>query len=421
MPHAHPQNHPASAPGGRVAQFPARHGLNTADALAKPWRALSADHVREVRQWADHDPRRYRGRLPRWQQRSGVQELTDGLQRAWWYDTKTGTRHYAEDGRSWVWRYDPEARTRRFVAEGSKDRICWLSRDRFLTSVLAVVLAEDGARDVLRAHKVDPDTFRSWVRHESLYADQSTGRRVIVRAVTVAALMEVDKRTVQRCRAVGRALGLYVTLFPGRMLTAAEQVKCRHLHKSPQRGQAAESAFVVPRSAALLGSVSCLHRGPADGQFPSQPESLGPLNPRGEKEPTPSAPTQRRRRRGGSGWKLAVAVTERVPFARGSDPRTFAGLLHKFAVSSPAWTAEDVLRHIERENARMGWSMVMDPADLRAPVRGLLRKYLADADPVNDHPRLDVLLAADRRTAEAAELARIDAEIRDGIRCCRYC
>lgn len=65
--------------------------------------------------------------------------------------------------------------------------------------------------------------------------------------------------------------------------------------------------------------------------------------------------------------------------------------------------------------------MVRDPADLRAPVRGLLRRYLADADPVNDHPRLDVLLAADRRAADAAELARIDAEIRDGIRCCRHC
>lgn len=379
-----------------VPARPARHGRNTAEALAQPWRCLSAGYVRLLRAHAERAPRANRKRLPRWHQNSAYRPLSVG--------------QYAENGASWVWEYDRQTGRRQPVQKGSTGRVAWTSRDRFLTTVLGLVLAEAGARDVLKAYRVDADTFRRWVRYESLYADQSTGRRVIVRAVTVAALMEVDKRTVQRCRAAGRALGLYVTLMPGRMLNVEEQTACR-FRGSPQRGLANESAFVVPKHLARRGVVSCLHRGTRTGETSAYRNPVLALNTEGEKEPTSSARHLKRRRRASAGWKLAVQVVNRLPFARGADPRDFAALLHRFATAGHVWTADDVVRHVDRTNARKGWTSIADPADLKAPAFALLAKYLRDVEPVNDHPRMDLFLAEERRVAELerAEARRAEA------------
>lgn len=402
---------------GRVS---ARHGQHAARAAAQSWRALDADHVRELRVWADADPRRYKTKLPRWQRTSDHHELTDGILKAWHHDPQTGCRVYVEDGSSWVWEYDPSTGRRHRVAKGSKGRVTWLSRDRYLTSVLALVLTQPGAQDVLKAHHVDADTFKRWVRHESLYADQRTGRRVVVRAVTVATLMEVDKRTVQRCRAAGRALGLYVTLFPGRMLSQREQVRARY-NGSPQRGLAAESAFVVPREIAGRGVVSCLHRGAAPGKNSNYRESLVTVNPEGEKEATSSRLTNKRRRRASAGYRLAKAVVEALPFTRETDPSRLAGLLWRFATATPAWTAQDVVQHVNAVNERRGWSSVISPLELKRPAYALLSSYLRDADPNADHPRLFEIEQAERRARHAAEGRRIAAEIRAGVRCCAHC
>jgi hypothetical protein len=388
---------------GRVS---ARHGQHAARAAAQSWRALDADHVRELRVWADADPRRYKSKLPRWHRQSAQRDLTTG--------------QYAETGASWVWEYDPTTGRRQPVLKGSRGRVTWLSRERYLTTVLGLVLAQPGAQDVLKAHHVDADTFRRWVRHESLWADQRTGRRVIVRAVTVATLMEVDKRTVQRCRAAGRALGLYVTVYPGRMLTQREQVQARY-NGSPQRGLAAESAFVVPRAIAGTGVMSCLHRGAAPGQNSNDRKSLVTVNTDGEMEATSSRLTNKRRRRASAGYKLARAVVEALPFARETHPSNLAGLLHRFATATPAWTAQDVVQHVNAVNERRGWSSVISPLELKRPAYALLASYLRDADPNADHPRLFEIEQAERRARHAAEGRRIAAEIRAGLRCCAHC
>lgn len=396
-----PQAQPA-----RVAAFPARHGRHAAWAAQEPWRALQPDNVRELRTLADADPRGWRSKLPRWHKTSAHRELTSGL--------------YAMTGKAWVWRYDPATGRREPVREGTTNRTTWLSRDRFLNGVVPLVLAEPGARETLRAHKVDRDTFRRFIRHETLYADQRTGRRVIVRAKTIAALMEVCERTVKRCRSAARELGLYATVYPGRMLKQLEQVQARY-KGSAQRGLAAESAFIVPRSVGVKGSVSCLHRGVRTGHFPTDGSSLVTLNTDGEKEATPSPLTKKRKRRASPGYQLARAVVERLPFARNADPSRLAGMLHRFATSSTPWTAQDVVQHVDAVNARRGWSSITSPLELKAPAHGLLASYLRDTDPNADHPRLDVFLADQRRADQLADRRRIDQEIRDGIRCCRHC
>lgn len=372
----------APAPAG----VSARHGGHAAHAAAQSWRQLAPAAVRAIRVQADADPRRARGGLPRWHVRSEHRELTSGL--------------YAGGDAAWVWQYDPETGRRQPVRAGTRDRIAWVSRTRYLATIVPLRLAQPDSPGVLARCHVDRDTFRRWVRCESLYAgDPDSGRRVIVRAVTVAALMEVDKRTVQRCRSAARQLGLYATVFAGRMLTQLEQIRCR-LKGSPQRGLAAESAFVVPRELARITTVSCLQRGPADGHFSSAPESVVTLSTKGEREPASPARTNRSRRRENPGWRLAREVLKRLPWARQCAPGDVVGIVWRFATADPRWTAHDVITHVDQVNARNGWSSVT-AADVRNP-RGLLASYLRDVDPQADHPRLDVFLDADRRRAAAA-------------------
>src|SRR5699024_2316358 len=98
---------------------------------------------------------------------------------------------------------------------------------------------------ILARHHVARDTFRTWARHESLHANITSGRQLIVRPDTIALTMECATRTVQRCRAAARELGLLVDVQAGRMLTLAESMQARY-QGSPQRGFANESALTVP-------------------------------------------------------------------------------------------------------------------------------------------------------------------------------
>lgn len=399
---------PATASPGRVSAplpaFPARHGRHAADAAARPHRALEVHYVRELRTRADADPRSFRGRLPRWHQNSAHRELTSGL--------------YAHNGKSWIWRYDSKTGRREPVREGTTSRVTWLDRDSYLTRTVPAILALAASRDVLRAHKVDASTFRRWVRIESLYAEQRTGRRIIVRARTIADVMEVNLRTVHRCRSAGRTLGLYATIYPGRMLRVREQLAARWAG-SPQRGLAAESAFVIPREHAGITTVSCLHRGAAQGHFSDNPDAELTLTTQGEKERTSSASPNKSRRRKSPAWNLAKAVKKRLSWARHADPRDLLRPLSRFATGELCWTADDVVRHIDAVNRRRGWTAIHSPADLKAPPGAFLAFYLRDVDRDADHPRLDQFLEQERRNARVADQLRA-RELHDlGERCGR--
>lgn len=398
----------STTPPATTASVSARHGLHAARAAEQPWRALDPDHIREIRTRALADPRGCRSKLPRWHRISGHRVITTGLYAGppsvARYNRETGTLEILP-GKSWVYHYDPDTGRREAVQEGTTCRTAWNSRRTYITLDLALILSTEAARAALRACKVDEDTFRRWVEHESLWAEADTGRRIVVRPGEVAKLMEVHKRTVQRCRAVGRLLGMYVTVYTGRMLTMREQIACRY-KGSPQRGEAAESAFVRPASLWKTGTVAYLHRGPADGQNSSDRESLVTLKTQGEKGRTSSALTKKSRRRASPAFKLAKDVTKRLPWARKTHPSELAGLLHRFATANLRWTADDVVEHIDNVNMTRGWTSIGGPEDLRHPAYALLSKYLRDVDPVNDHPRLDLVLEAERRAAKLQEQRR---------------
>jgi len=406
---------------GRVSAHKPRHGRHAATARAQ--RATPADQLRELRKAADTAPRAHYSSLPRWHKRDHTCEG--------WRNPKTGqyeacplhsitSGQYAEIGRSWIGRYDPKTKRRELVREGTTSRVTWLSRDRYLTCFLPALLALAESRDVLRAHRVSVDQVRAWARVETAYAgDQATGRRVIVRPVTVADLMETSVSTVHRCRAAARELGIYATVDPGRMLSEPEQRHARWDHHSPQRGMASESAFVIPKKHAGLGSVTCLHSGAAHGEFSINPDAGLTVKTEGEKERTSSARTKKRRRRASPAWVLAKAVTERLSWAREADPKDLLRVLSRFATGALCWTADDVVRHIDAMNRRRGWTAIHSPADLKAPPGAMLAFYLRDADRDNDHPRLD--LFAEREQAAATKADNLRArELHDrGERCGR--
>lgn len=398
----------------------ARHGRHAAAARAR--RTLPVEQLRALRTAMEADPRGCRRTRYRWHPTSGQHELVDQLSTAGGPDggLSDAELYGALHGKAWVWRYDPGTNRRKPLREGTESRLPWLGRWRYLHATVPLRLAQGDAAGILAGHKVDPATFRRWIRCETARADPRTGRRCVVRAVTVAAELEVDERTVKRCRAVARDLGLYATVHRGRMLRQMEQVRARW-SGSPQRGMAAESWFVVPPELAVetaaagcsstaglrrLGSVSCLHRGPTHGQLQSKDRSLVTVTTRWEMEPASPAATSKRRRRAPSpGYRLAERVVQRLPWARNCPPGRLSGVLGRFATAALPWTADDIVQLIDAVNVRRGWSAIGDVDELRAPAFALLASYLRDVDPVADHPRLLDLEAADRRTAAAATRA----------------
>ncbi len=249
--------------------------------------------------------------------------------------------------------------------------------------------------DVLAQHHVSPDVFRSWVAAKSLYAqERRSGRRVVVRPVTLAGLMQCAKRTVQRCQAAARAIGLELVITPGRMLSEIEVYAARR-KGSPQRGLSTVTAFVVPtelRSVvervtptsgeALRGSVTDLstfkQRSARSKGAPLR--SAPPRNKKGR-------PQKPARHRSGPAWDLAIALTRQVIFLHRCPPGRIAGQLQRFTdpkqTGGMRWTTTRMLEAMELVNRRLGYAA---PVHAKTAPWGLLAWYLRQIDPLADHP-----------------------------------
>lgn len=364
-----------------------RHGRHASRAKAQWWRVVDPANADVLRQWVDEDHGRARANLPRWHRG----KATEAKATVEFRETEQYQEMRADTGRALVWEYDEVKKRPVAVRKGTSSRACWSSRGVFVKVYVPQRLAMPDAPAILREEGVDPDTFKRWVEAETGYADKRTGRGVMVRPHTVRTLMQVHVRTVQRCRAAARRLGLYATIYTGRMLKIEEVWPLRG-QGSPQRGETAESAFVIPKCLRRLWTMSYLPSGLAKGQIPSEGNPQLTLSPKGKKEQTSSALNVKERLRGRPGWKLACEVIERLSWACEAHPREFVGLLHRFATAARPWTVDDVLRHIEVVDRRRGWTTIRFASELTAPAYGMLNKYLRDAHEENDHPRLDVFL-----------------------------
>ncbi|MFY0409783.1 hypothetical protein [Solicola sp. PLA-1-18] len=288
----------------------------------------------------------------------------------------------------------------------------WRSRWHWLNIV--VLLAATERREVLAEHGVSIESFRAWARAESLYAELATGRRCIVRPDTVASLLEVSTRTVQRCRAAARDLGLVVDVVQGRMLSATECFQARY-QGSPQRGMANESALTVPAWLGLAawpgntGSVDTVTPTSGRAQSAENPADTYGL-PRGASgiPATPSARQHQLARFEGVpnlGWlqsrlceaaaaALATELVVRVPFLNQESPKRLTPMLRRFVRGALPWTAADVLAHITvTDRARQQPAFTADR--IRTRPAAVLAGYLRGVDPQDDHPRTHVLAELD--------------------------
>jgi len=322
--------------------------------------------------------------------------------------------------------------------------LAWRSRAHWLDVVVPAAIA---ARPELlagvqgaTAWSVSPEKLLHYLRTVSLYAHATTGRRCIVRPDRLAELMEVTKPTVQRCQKAAEALGLYVVVTPGRMLTAEETYRAR-AQGSRQRGLSNEAALVVPawldKAAAWAAqpvpsgsnvtptSGGMRHPGilAVDGSFgpgsaggEGGADSVGPATTReGAARGVAGRPTvapQRRRRRSydPGALELARSATEAIPWLQGTPAGRIEPALRRFASCRQPWTAGDLADALDLVNKRLSRaSMTRDR--VRHPA-ALLAAYLRDLDPDADHPRAwdepgaEVVNLAQHRRRQAVELHR---------------
>lgn len=281
----------------------------------------------------------------------------------------------------------------------------WSGRDHWVGAAvpLAWALARQANRFGTDLPYVARDTFVAWARVESRYAqDQRTGRRVVVRPDTVAGVLDMDTRTVQRCRQLARALGLLVDVVRGRMLTVHECLAARR-RGSRQRGLSNESALTVPdplcavlrrvRPGRCCGRrwrrlVDCVTptRGNS-GELKISPDTCGTDSCAAEAEAAPPPPRPRkRRRRRRAAVRLAQNIAGSVPWLAGERLSALIPTLHRLTACEPAWTAQDVIDHIDATNRRLGYTAARAEA-IRTTPAALLAWYLRDVDAQVDHPR----------------------------------
>lgn len=295
---------------------------------------------------------------------------------------------YHQDDRGWNNRHRG---VHYFAAPGKYAQIrAWDGRQHWLAFTVPTAVAMN--RQALTAAGVSRDTFTLWARVESNYAqDQRTGRRCIVRPDTVAAVAGLDKRTVQRCRALAETLGLRVVVFRGRMLNVTECFQARK-RGSTQRGLSTEAALTVPL---VVGTAT-----PTSGNLPlpqNSRESGLTYRDASVAQTEPAAPAQRRPkgsrpRRDRRAIRLAQAMRQQVTWLRTEQLSALIPALHRFATTDPGWTATDVIAAIDTENNRRGWTSITT-SHVKTRPAAILAWYLRQLDPQADHPRLDAFAA----------------------------
>ena len=259
---------------------------------------------------------------------------------------------------------------------GSYSRLpAWSDRARWLAQVAAVVATGEGEAARASAH-VAVDTLLRVAAADAASADQRTGRNVATAHDTVAALLGMSAKTVQRARTLLERLGLAVTVWAGRYLTVAERAAARRRHGQAQLRAASTRALISPKHAAALVPVENvqLPRRGHPTSTPRPPENSSTrLTARRKPASMPPIPV--------GVQKLAAQLAQRMPWlARDRHIGALARLLHRHRLDVDAgWSAERLLHVLEQHNWTTGQS-VPDPARQHNPL-GYLHTLLTAANP----------------------------------------
>jgi hypothetical protein len=256
-------------------------------------------------------------------------------------------------------------------------------------------------------------------------ADVRTGRSVATAHDTVAVLLGMSAKTVQRARTLLERLGLAVTVWAGRYLTIAERAAARARHGASQLRAASTRALISPKQAAVLVPVENVQL-PRRGHRPSQPHPSKNSSTRvaARRKPAPRTPIPV------GVQHLAAQLARQMPWlARNRHIGALARLLHRHNLTiDTGWTATRLLRVLEQHNRTTG-HLVPDPASQRNPL-GYLNWLLTTAvEQLTSHAPTPAAMPrpvsvwrtedAERRrqlaTEDPVEIAAIVARIRADI------
>lgn len=115
---------------------------------------------------------------------------------------------------------------------------------------------------------------------------------------------------------------------------------------------------------------------------------------------TRAASTRCRPRRPQAGSTLAGQLIPHVLWLTGTHPQRLAPRLARY--ERAGWSGHQLATAMSQVNIRMGWASPASDS-LRTGAWNLLRHYLDQIDPQDDHPQLvEQLLTAERQAQQAA-------------------
>lgn len=272
----------------------------------------------------------------------------------------------------------------------------WSGREHWLMVDMPAVLARSHAE--LAEAGVSVRTFTRWAEVETMYCgDERTGRRCVVKPITVAKVAGLGKSTVQKCRALAEKLGLRVVVFRGRMLNVQEKFQAWKAG-SRQRGLSSEAAFTVPKSvdnqpADPPTETPTRGMGPSSEKSPSSGLTYRAASDERTETATPLRPKRRRAPRDRRASTVARDLQAQVPWLGGCTLSEIIPSVHKCATNAlMPWTAYDVITHMNAVNQRLGYTS-LTPTFIRTSPAAVLAWYLRGVDAQADHPRMGAFLS----------------------------
>ena len=240
----------------------------------------------------------------------------------------------------------------------------WGGRRRWLTAVRVALDQPDGRQSLTR-HHVAPATALAIATLDAQAADHRTGRSVATAHATVARVLGICSRTVQRARQVLIDLGLAATVATGRYLTAAE----RHQAAAAGRHQiraASTRVLTLPRH---LAHVHLPRRGSRTPHTSRQCVGTNRALTRAK------AATKQLTR---PIWiqRLAGRLAARLPWLARGHIGTLCDTLDALPIS-PDWTATDIIDTLDARNRHLG--LVSLPPPSQHHPTALLAHQLTDA------------------------------------------
>lgn len=260
----------------------------------------------------------------------------------------------------------------------------WRTRNHWVTVAVPVAIALHA--DVLTKLHISHHSLREWAKVKSGYADPRTGRRCIVRPVTLARILGVTERHVQNMNRAARLMGLEQVVLVGRMLNVSESMGARQ-RGSRQRGLSTEVALTI--SASLARTVDSFT--PTSGRATTSKThpSNSSLHGLAAEQKGSASPTHlhERRIRLKAARRLASETTRTVPWLASERPGRLAPSLMRFATAAQPWTAQDVGDAIATHALHAGHGAI-DSASIRTRPAALLAFILRELDEMADHPGL---------------------------------